>query len=90
MIALADQLAERQMLDGTASAQVITHYLKLGSSRERLEQERLALENEYTGAKMEALASQKRIEDLYAQALQAMQGYRGIKPDEQPEEDRRR
>jgi hypothetical protein len=82
MIALADQLAERQLKDGSASAQVITHYLKLGSSRERLEQERLALEVEYTGAKMEALASQKRIEDLYAQALDAMRGYRGMKPDD--------
>jgi hypothetical protein len=80
MIALADQLAERQLRDGTASAQVITHYLKLGSSRERLEQERLALENEYTGAKMEALASQARVEELYKAAIGAFQTYRGEAP----------
>lgn len=87
MIGLAEQLAERQMRDGTASAQVITHYLKLGSSRERLEQERLELENQYTGAKMEALASQKRVEELYAKALRAMQGYRGVESDPEPEDD---
>jgi hypothetical protein len=41
MVSLAMDLAETQIVDGTASAQVITHYLKLGSSREKLEQERL-------------------------------------------------
>lgn len=78
MIGLANQLAERQMRDGTASAQVITHFLKLGSSRERLEQERLDLENQFTGAKMEALASQARVEELYAKAIDAFATYRGV------------
>lgn len=88
MIALADQLAERQLRDGTASAQVITHYLKLGSSRERLEQHRLELENQYTEAKMEALASQARVEQLYKTAMDAFRGYSGLPPleDDSPED----
>ncbi len=77
LIAAAVDLAEQQILNGTASAQVISHFLKLGSSRERAEQERLRLENELTAAKVEALASQARIEELYTKALHAMSGYKG-------------
>ena len=77
LINLATELAERQLRNGTASAQVISHYLKLGSSRERLEQERLARENELLQAKAEALASQKRVEELYITALSAMRSYSG-------------
>ena len=80
LIASAVDLAERQLLDGTAAAQVITHYLKLGSSRERLEQERLARENVLLEAKAEAMESAKRIEDLYERALGAMRSYSGQVP----------
>ena len=55
MISLAVDLAEKQLLEGTASSQVITHYLKLGSSREKLEQERLAEENNLARAKVRLL-----------------------------------
>jgi hypothetical protein len=77
LIAAAVDRAEKQLLDGTASAQVITHYLKLGSSRERLEQQRLAYENQLTEAKIEAMQSQKEIERLYGEALAAMSAYSG-------------
>lgn len=77
LIAAAVDLAEKQLLEGTASAQVISHYLKLGSSRERLEQERLRHENELTKAKIESFESQKRIEELYGNALKAMRSYAG-------------
>lgn len=77
MIELADQLAERQLRDGTASSQVITHYLKLGSSRERLEQERLATEIEFAQEKMKMMASQQRQEELFAEAIKAMRSYQG-------------
>lgn len=77
MIALATDLAETQMREGTASAQVITHYLKLGSTKEKLEKERLIEENKLLKAKTEALKSQKRVEELYMQALEAMKGYGG-------------
>jgi len=77
MVSLAVDLAEQQMQDGSASAQVISHYLKLGSTRERLEQERLTGENELLRAKIGALASAKNVEELYGQALQAMRSYSG-------------
>lgn len=77
LIALATDLAEEQMRSGTASAQVITHYLKLGSSREKLEQERIAGENKLLQAKAEAIASHQRIEELYTTALNAMRSYSG-------------
>jgi hypothetical protein len=77
LISSAIDLAEKQIQDGTAAAQVITHYLKLGSTRERLEQERLANENEVLRAKVEAMASSKRIEELYEAALNAMRNYSG-------------
>lgn len=77
MIAMAVDLAEKQIKEGTASSQVISHYLKLGSSRERLEQERLQKENSLLAAKAEAMASAKRVEELYGQALQAMRAYAG-------------
>jgi hypothetical protein len=77
MIELADQLAERQMREGTASAQVITHYLKLGSSRERLEQEKLGLEQELLRAKTEQIASSARQEELFSEAIRAMRAYQG-------------
>lgn len=77
MIALAVDLAEKQLMEGTASSQVITHYLKLGSTKANLEREKLALENELTKAKTEAIQSQKRIEELYADAIKAMKEYSG-------------
>lgn len=64
-------------MNGTASAQVITHYLKLGSTREQLEQERLRHENDLLVAKREALASAARIETMYEEAIAAMRSYSG-------------
>jgi hypothetical protein len=77
LIVLATDLAEKQLSEGTASAQVVTHYLKLGSTRERLEQDRIEQENELLRAKVEAMASVKRLEDLYETALNAMRSYSG-------------
>lgn len=84
MIALAERLAEKQLAEGTASAQVITHYLKLGTTRERLEKEKLRRETELLSAKAEAMESAKRVEALYTQALSAMRSYSG---QESPDED---
>lgn len=77
LISLAINLAEKQLLEGTASSQVITHYLKLGSTKERLEKEKLEKENELLRAKTEALQSAKHVEELYAEAIQAMRSYSG-------------
>lgn len=77
LVSLASSLAEKQMIEGTASSQVITHFLKLGSTRERLEQARLENENLLLAAKVDQLASAKRVEELYAEALKAMRTYSG-------------
>ena len=77
LISLAVDLAERQMREGTASSQVITHYLKLGSTREKLERERLEEENKLLRAKTKALEDQKELKELYADALKAMRNYSG-------------
>jgi hypothetical protein len=85
MVSAAIDLAEKQIRSGSASSQVITHFLKLGSTRERLEQQRLEHENELTRVKIEALESQKRVEELYMEALSAMRSYAGDLP--APEQD---
>lgn len=77
LVSAAIDLAENQIQNGTASSQVITHFLKLGSTRERLEQQRLEHENELTRVRIEAIESQKRVEELYMEALQAMRSYSG-------------
>lgn len=77
LVSIANDLAEEQLRNGTASSQVITHFLKLGSTRERLEQQRLEHENELTRVRIEAIESQKRVEELYLEALQAMRSYSG-------------
>lgn len=77
LISLAVDRAEQQLLDGTASSQVITYYLKLGSAKERIEREILEKQKELITAKTEALQSQKRVEELYAEALKAMREYNG-------------
>lgn len=77
MIALAIDLAEKQLREGTASSQVITHYLKLGSSREKIEKELLEEKKKLAQAKTEALESGKKMEELFEQAMAALKGYRG-------------
>lgn len=87
LVSKATDLAEQQILDGVASSQVITHFLKLGSTRERLEQQRLEHENELTRVKIEAIESQKRMEELYAEAIMAMRSYAGDSVSEQTDVD---
>lgn len=77
MISLAMDLAEQQLRDGTASSQLITEFVKRGSTKARIEQEILAEQKELISAKTEALQSAKRIEELYESAISAMRTYSG-------------
>lgn len=77
LISLAVDLAEKQLREGTASSQVVTHYLKLGSTKERIEKEILEKQKELITAKTESLQSAKRVEELYTNALNAMRRYSG-------------
>jgi hypothetical protein len=81
IIAAAFDLAEKQIRDGTASSQVLSLFLKYGSSREKLEQEKIAMENNLLETKREILESEKRTEELYRKALDAMRTYSGQAPE---------
>lgn len=87
LILLATNLAEKQLREGTASSQVISHYLRLGTTRERLEQERLRYENELVQAKTESMKSAKSAEELYLKAIDAFRVYGGYNSEEEEYED---
>lgn len=75
LISLAVQLAEDRLRDGTASSQIIVHYLKLATIRAGLENQILEGQKELISAKTESLKSAKRMEELYEKALKAMKDY---------------
>lgn len=81
LISLAVKLAEKQLKEGTASSQVITHYLKLGSTKERLEKQILEKQKELIEAKTENLQTAKHTEELLNEALKAFSEYRGESDD---------
>ena len=77
IINLALNESERQIEAREASSQILSHYAKLGSTRERLEQERLLREVDLLERKAQAMDSAKRIEELYDEAIAAMRSYGG-------------
>lgn len=77
LIALATDLVEQRLIDGTASSQETTHFLKLATTKARIEKEILEKQKELITAKTEALQSNKRIEELYTEAIAAMRRYNG-------------
>lgn len=77
MISLAVDLAEQQLREGTASSQVITHFLKLGTERAQLEKEKLKHENALAAAKTEAIRSEKASEEFYKKVIDAVRNYNG-------------
>lgn len=85
MIALAMDLVEQRLRDGTASSQETTHFLKAASQKSKLELEKLKLENELTAAKTKALANAEEIKALYEDAIKAMRKYAGHGDDEDEE-----
>lgn len=87
MINLAIELAEQQLRDGTASSQVITHYLKLGTTKEKIEKEILERQKELITAKTEQIRDAKKTEEMYQQAISAMQRYSGNGGDEDDDEE---
>lgn len=82
LIAAATNLAEKQLLDGTASSQVIVHYLRLATAREKTEREILELQKELVKAKTEAIKASQQTEELYRNAINAMRGYMGLDDDQ--------
>lgn len=87
LIYLATDLAEKQLREGTASSQVITHYLKLGTMKEKIEREILEKQKDLLVAKTEMIQSAKKVEELYTEAISAMRRYSGHGDDEYEPED---
>lgn len=83
LISLAIDLAEKQLMEGTATSQVIAHFLKLGSSSEKLEQRMKKQQADLIEAKTESIKSAQRVEELYQNALNAMRAYSGASDDEE-------
>lgn len=87
LISMAVDLAEQQLKEGTASSQVITHFLKLGTTREKIEKEILEEKKDLLKAQTENLQSNKKIEQLYSEALDAMRTYSGQDMKEEESDD---
>ena len=85
LISLAIDLVEQRLLDGTASSQETTHFLKLATSKAKLENKLLEAQTEMAIAKKEALQSQKRSEELFTEAIRAFKNYSG--QDDEEDED---
>lgn len=81
LISLAYDHAEKLFLEGNAPAQVTTHFLKMGSTRNALEQQKILHENLVLAAKVEQMASASRMEELYEEAIKAMRTYSGQDPE---------
>ena len=77
LISLAVDLVEQRLIDGTASSQETTHFLKLATTKARLEKEILEEQKKLIVAKTENLQAQKRTDELFAEAIEAMKKYSG-------------
>ena len=87
LIALAVDLVQQRLIDGSASSQETTHFLKLGSMKNQLEMEKLREENKLLKAKTESIQSAKRVEELYAEAINAMRRYSGNRSSSDEDDD---
>lgn len=83
LIAMAYDLAEERLREGTASAQEVVHFLKLGSTRNKAEMERLQEENKLLKAKTESLNAARQSDEMFTKAIEAMQRYRGIESEDE-------
>lgn len=86
LIALAVNCVEERMRNGTASAQEYIHFLKLASTKEQLELEKLKRENELLATKKDVLESSKKMEEAYTKAIEAMRSYTGKQDEDYPKE----
>lgn len=87
LIELAVDLAEKQLIEGTASSMVITHYLRMGSMKERLERDKLRAENEHLRAKTESLEAARKSDEKLERAIRAFTRYSGHQNDDVDEQD---
>ncbi len=86
LISLAYDVAEERLRNGTATSQEVTHFLKLGSTKERIEKQILEKQKDLITAKTEVLQSQKRLEELFSEAMAAFRSYNGEEEDDEYKE----
>lgn len=84
LISLSIDAAKKMLVEGTAPTSIVLHYLKLATTRERMEREMMATQKELMEAKKQALESQAKVEQLYADAMKAMQRYSGYGDTDEP------
>jgi hypothetical protein len=87
IIRLAYDLVEKRIRDGSATSQEVTEFVRMGSTKAQLEKSRLERENQLLTAKTESLKSQKKIEELYAKAMNAFKTYSGQEETLEDDED---
>lgn len=87
LIAAAMDLVETRIRGGTASAQETVHFLRLGSVRNQLEQDKIRQENLVLQTRVKEMESRKSSEELYTKALNAMRGYAGLDPTNPEDQD---
>lgn len=85
LISLAVDLVEQRLMDGSASSQETTHFLKLATTKARLEKEILEKQRDLIVAKTESIKAEKRKDELYSEAIKAMRRYNGYGDDENEE-----
>ena len=78
---LAMNLVEQRLVDGTASSAETVHFLKVASTRERLEQAKLEHETQMLQAKTKAIGSMEDTKKLMDSALRAFRSYQGMEDD---------
>ena len=83
MISLAMDCAKQQLIDGTASSQVITHFLKLGTQKHKAEMEKMRLETELVRARTESIKANAKSEEMFKEAMEAMKRYSGYNAQEE-------
>lgn len=83
LINLAMNLAESQLLEGTATSQVITHFLKLATVKEQLENDKLRADLEVAKAKVRYMEDQATSKEMYEKAIDAFRLYSGYDEEEE-------
>lgn len=74
---LATELAAKQLRDGTAKAQVVTHYLRMSSPREDIERRMMEAKIALLEGQLAACQNDMATQALIIEALESLREYRG-------------
>ena len=77
LISLAMDEAKRRLRDGSASFQIVRELIKRGSTKERMKEEMIEEKKKLVEAKVRAMESAERVEELYEEAMKSFKNYSG-------------